>query len=134
MAAENENGHENENGKRKLSDDENGDEASAKKMRAGKECGTLLFSGLTDYSLKVPFDTLYILFAPVQLFLIIREGNGTELYGELKDRDLFYSLVISVQIWKCVLSGGHPGNLEVNYPHLQQAFILSFFLSFRTKK
>jgi len=54
MAAENENGHENgnENGKRKLSDDENGDEASAKKMRAGKECGTLLFSGLTDYALK----------------------------------------------------------------------------------
>ena len=92
MAAENENGHENENGKRKLSDDENGDEASAKKMRAGKECGTLLFSGLTDYSLKVLFDTLYILFPLVQLFLIIREDNVTEVYGELKD--LFYSLVI----------------------------------------
>merc|ERR1711962_784982 len=48
-----ENGTENGTGeKRKLSDDENGEvEQAQKKMKSGKECGTLLFSGLTDYGL-----------------------------------------------------------------------------------
>jgi len=43
-----------ENGtKRKLSDSENGeDEQVSKKVKTGKECGTLLFSGLTDYGLR----------------------------------------------------------------------------------
>jgi len=38
--------------KRPLSDDENdnADEKPAKKIKSGKECGTLLFSGLTDYT------------------------------------------------------------------------------------
>merc|ERR1711962_709806 len=49
-----ENGTENGTGeKRKLSDDENGEvEQASKKMKSGKECGTLLFSGLTDYGLR----------------------------------------------------------------------------------
>jgi len=43
----------NENGKRKLSEDEvEADEAGAKKIKASKECGTLMFAGLTDYNLR----------------------------------------------------------------------------------
>merc|ERR1712136_265901 len=49
-----ENGTENGTGeKRKLSEDENGEvEQASKKVKSGKECGTLLFSGLTDYGLR----------------------------------------------------------------------------------
>jgi len=51
---------ENGNGngeKRQLSDDENGENDQApKRMKAGKECGALLFSGLTDYGMRNQHD------------------------------------------------------------------------------